>query len=401
MKAISPVIATVIIVAVTIAITIAVALWITGVTTSFTGVEKLEIVNAYVQEYPSSYHVVILVKNTGTRTATIDQLFINGKPYENKVLHVYSHNLNGFNQSNQFWVGIPTENYNTIYAMISEDALMENYKPHPEYVPSTFQLNPVYPTRVDILYVEMKTESINGNTSLCYVDFSWAWNGSYVFPRIIYYDENWNPINVDEILNHKIAYDNKWHNYMIEIAVKDNTTYNTYDIMAKWYYDGRPIYSTVITNATQRILENFYIAAHAQVTGGAADFDIYEDNVYYRATFNVSYATPRVFTRTGLIDFETASIGAPVSSGTGARTPLYHRTIVSLFQFALQYLSYSNTTVYANIVTSPGLTHTLKPGESCTLIVLLPHNKFSHGQMIDIKIHTASGGSYPKLVRIP
>ncbi len=82
MKAISPVIATVIIVAVAIAISIAVALWITGLTSSFTGVEKLEIVNAYAiwDDKDNSWKVVLLVKNTGTKTATIDQIFINNKP---------------------------------------------------------------------------------------------------------------------------------------------------------------------------------------------------------------------------------------------------------------------------------------------------------------------------------
>ncbi|MCD6301702.1 MAG: DUF4352 domain-containing protein [Staphylothermus sp.] len=89
MKAISPVIATVIIVAVAIAISIAVALWITGLTSSFTGVEKLEVVNAYAEaatakgtyDNDHTYWIVhIVVKNTGTKTATIDQIFINNKP---------------------------------------------------------------------------------------------------------------------------------------------------------------------------------------------------------------------------------------------------------------------------------------------------------------------------------
>ncbi|MCD6301703.1 MAG: DUF4352 domain-containing protein [Staphylothermus sp.] len=82
MKAISPVIATVIIVAVAIAISIAVALWITGLTSSFTGVEKLEVVNAYAtyDDTNKAWEVHVIVKNTGTKTATIDQIFINNKP---------------------------------------------------------------------------------------------------------------------------------------------------------------------------------------------------------------------------------------------------------------------------------------------------------------------------------
>ena len=80
MKAISPVIATVIIVAVAIAISIAVALWITGLTSSFTGVEKLEIVNAYATGSGGTYTVHITIKNTGTKIATIDNVFVNNTP---------------------------------------------------------------------------------------------------------------------------------------------------------------------------------------------------------------------------------------------------------------------------------------------------------------------------------
>jgi FlaG/FlaF family flagellin (archaellin) len=94
MKAVDPVIATVIIVAVAIAISIAVALWITGLTSSFTGVEKLEVVNAYAETKTDSsgntyWQVTIIVKNTGTKPATIDSIFINGKAGDmSKVYHV-------------------------------------------------------------------------------------------------------------------------------------------------------------------------------------------------------------------------------------------------------------------------------------------------------------------------
>ncbi|MET1159675.1 MAG: DUF4352 domain-containing protein [Thermoprotei archaeon] len=84
MKAISPVIATVIIVAVAIAISIAVALWITGLTSAFTGVEKIEVVNAYADSITlndtRSWNVTLVVKNTGTKPATIDGIFINNRP---------------------------------------------------------------------------------------------------------------------------------------------------------------------------------------------------------------------------------------------------------------------------------------------------------------------------------
>jgi len=94
-KAISPVIATVIIVSVAIAIAVAVAFWMTGITGLFTRYEKLEVVNAYAIANSSSvgtsgfsaknekvWAIVLTVKNTGTSDATLDALFINGKPFE-------------------------------------------------------------------------------------------------------------------------------------------------------------------------------------------------------------------------------------------------------------------------------------------------------------------------------
>ncbi len=44
---------------------------------------------------------------------------------------------------------------------------------------------------------------------------------------------------------------------------------------------------------------------------------------------------------------------------------------------------------------------TLGQGEETTLYIDLSMDTFSHGQMVDIKIHTASGGLYPKSVTLP
>jgi len=80
-KAIEPVIATVIIVAVTIAIAIAIALWMSGLVGSFTATENLQIITAYAeQQEGGGWTITLEVKNTGTTDATIDNIFINGKP---------------------------------------------------------------------------------------------------------------------------------------------------------------------------------------------------------------------------------------------------------------------------------------------------------------------------------
>lgn len=79
-KGISPVIATVIIVAVTIAVAIAVAFWMTGIVGLFTAAEKLEIVSLNAQPAENGWTVTIIVRNTGTTTTSIDEIFINGVP---------------------------------------------------------------------------------------------------------------------------------------------------------------------------------------------------------------------------------------------------------------------------------------------------------------------------------
>jgi len=75
-KGISPVIATVIIVAVTIAVAIAVAFWMTGIVGLFTGFEQLQITSIYDDE--EGIHLV--VKNTGTSTASITDVYVNNYP---------------------------------------------------------------------------------------------------------------------------------------------------------------------------------------------------------------------------------------------------------------------------------------------------------------------------------
>jgi len=86
-KGISPVIATVIIVAVTIAVAIAVAFWMTGIIGLFTGaVEKLEITSANAvanidqQGNLQGWTITLTVRNTGTTSTSITDIFVNNYP---------------------------------------------------------------------------------------------------------------------------------------------------------------------------------------------------------------------------------------------------------------------------------------------------------------------------------
>lgn len=117
MKAISPVVATVIIVSVAIAVSIAVALWLSGIVSGFTQTENLQILSGYAETVTiyantslsqplnitlnnqnqtltgysilanytgSGWLITIHVKNTGTVSTTIDNIFINGVPLNSK-----------------------------------------------------------------------------------------------------------------------------------------------------------------------------------------------------------------------------------------------------------------------------------------------------------------------------
>ncbi len=87
MKAVDPVIASVIIIAVAISLSIAVALWMNGMVGGATSVEKLEIVSSYAKLYVNKtslkqwFNATLIIDNKGTKPATIDMVFINGKPY--------------------------------------------------------------------------------------------------------------------------------------------------------------------------------------------------------------------------------------------------------------------------------------------------------------------------------
>ena len=76
-KAISPVIATVILVAVAITIAVAVSYWMSGITSSYTKFEKVEIQSAQVIKNADYWKVTFNLKNSGSATATLNNVYIN------------------------------------------------------------------------------------------------------------------------------------------------------------------------------------------------------------------------------------------------------------------------------------------------------------------------------------
>ena len=79
-RAVSPVIATVILVAITITVAVAVAYWMSGIAGQYTAFEKVEIQSANAIKSDYGWTVEMTLKNTGTATATLIDVFINDIP---------------------------------------------------------------------------------------------------------------------------------------------------------------------------------------------------------------------------------------------------------------------------------------------------------------------------------
>ena len=80
-KAISPVIATVILVAVAITIAVAVSYWMSGISSSYTKFEKVEIQSAQCVKVGAAatavWNVTLTLKNSGSATSTLNGVYVN------------------------------------------------------------------------------------------------------------------------------------------------------------------------------------------------------------------------------------------------------------------------------------------------------------------------------------
>ena len=98
-RALSPVIATVILVSVTIVVAVSVAYWMGSIAGTYTRFEKVEIPTAYANKITlfnnatdlnipdsfngsSGWNITVVLKNSGSAASTIDDVFVNGKPYD-------------------------------------------------------------------------------------------------------------------------------------------------------------------------------------------------------------------------------------------------------------------------------------------------------------------------------
>jgi len=76
-RALSPVIATVILVAVAITVAVAVSYWMSGIAGQYSSFEKVEIQSAVITHETGYWKIVIKLKNAGTKTSTLTNVFVN------------------------------------------------------------------------------------------------------------------------------------------------------------------------------------------------------------------------------------------------------------------------------------------------------------------------------------
>ena len=115
-KGISPVIATVILVAIAIVVSIAAAFWMTGLLSSFTSYERVQIIASYAKRSGTTYTVCVNMTNIGTANVTVTAILINDKSYAayGTTVTVYNGTIAPGNKITLPWSFGPGHRFNLI-----------------------------------------------------------------------------------------------------------------------------------------------------------------------------------------------------------------------------------------------------------------------------------------------
>ena len=115
-RALSPVIATVILISVTIVVAVSVAYWMGSIASGYTSFEQIELPTVYASwdSTANNWTITIKLKNTGSADATVDNVFINGIPYDD-----YSENVS---LSQSLPISISKGNEATLYISLNQSS---------------------------------------------------------------------------------------------------------------------------------------------------------------------------------------------------------------------------------------------------------------------------------------
>ncbi|MCW4037202.1 MAG: hypothetical protein NWF13_00535 [Candidatus Bathyarchaeota archaeon] len=124
-RAVSPVIATVILVAIAITVSVAVAYWMGGIAGQYTRFEQIEIQSAVCYKEVSGvdyfWNITMILKNTGTRDATMISAFINEVEVDGYAATTFTVGDNDWKTSLSTTEYITSGNSTTVYFYIDPD----------------------------------------------------------------------------------------------------------------------------------------------------------------------------------------------------------------------------------------------------------------------------------------
>ncbi len=411
MKAISTLTSVVIIVSVAIAISIAVALWSTGIVASFTGIEKLEIYGNYYERINNTHYMIFYLKNTGTKPVTIDDIFVDNKPYKDEGFDAYFVKAKNFDPRDL--------NNGYLHLNISVSGTTSGYGCSGNLAPRS--INALY--KAPLVYTVENTIRINNlqctiGSNVVYTFIPYAVTVKYVIGflnntssdymiYLIYYDNSKtlsikllvssSPVKIITLYSKTIDLlsiigDGKWHNLVFKINMDKNlSSWN-----ASFYIDNTSVVANVSIYKTSANVNNVTISLTQVVL---PSFDISSSsNVYASLRYNIDYSSIVLKVNdTTIKDYkfdDQNSLNIYYNTSTQIEGTYYDLIIwINSIGFDTQ------PDISIMVVKGYPLPFTLMPGEKAVLV--LYSNNVSPGTMYSILIHTSSGGRYPSSIQVP
>jgi len=413
MRGISPVIATVIIVSIAISISVVVALWTSGIISGYMGIERLDIYDSYCLKYNGDYYMILYLKNSGTKPITIDNVFVDNKPYNQMGFKAYFVNEEVFDPQDL------NNGHLNIYMNISGTTSSTGSVCSGDLAPS-INVTYGYPVTFSIDYLirfDNFSYTVGSNVEYTMVMYALYMRYSIGFANgtinnyilhVIYYD-NYKQLNITLLnpitLSRTTLYsgyvnlgstltDRNWHDLRVVI--------NTYDNLSLWrislLLDNKPVVSNVpfyngtTTNAVNVTVSTLFVnlpSLSIPTTTGVPvkveySIDIDKLGVYANNTVIKEY------------DFSDKN-ALSLSYRSNYEVEYLYKDLMIYLYSALGFVS--EPSVQIIVVIGQPLPYTLMPGQKAVLVMV--SSNVSPGTMYSIIVHSSSGYRYPTNIRAP
>jgi len=412
-------------VGIAISISIIVTLWTSGIISGYMGISRLDVIDKYGIRYGDYYLFIIHVKNDGTRSLTIDNIFVDNKPYKASSYRVFVFAGKNINYSfiNGKCLYVNAWAYRTGNPWGLHTYLYYGFKliTNPYTIKSS-EMPGVLNLTVRLRYSLFKY-SLTSNlniipASLLHVDpflFGISMETMDIYnilhnPAInVYYDI----ANNDIIVNS--TYDNTWGSsvsYFVHLnySLVDNK-WHTITVLLYIYADpGEWTLKILIDGNTLMDVKPFppanaisYVELEPTGVPGQVLPLTFPTSIvtgfYQSGTYN--YPVIESFNSTFLYRFiyfkyNNNLIYSTTFDNSSALANYYwiNQTVSPPSLIYQQYYVWKNITKLENF-TPKSLPYTINPGQNATLVLVVPANKVSPGTMYSIIIHTANGDKYP------